>query len=86
MTHAATPYTPTFSPKVRTVVYVLALVLSLLTGLVVTLLITFDVLALAKGGVIVGAVGLACGGLAGGFGVAYRPTRADISDSGIPLS
>lgn len=86
MTHAATPYTPTFSPKLRTIVYVLALVLSILTSLVVTLLVTFDLLALAKGGVIVGAVGLACGALAGGFGVAYRPTRSDNADSGIPLA
>lgn len=80
------PYVPTFSPRIRTVTYVVCLLVAVLTALACTLLVTFDTLELAKGAAITGAVSTACAVIAAGFGVAYRPTRADIAASGIPVA
>ena len=80
------PYVPTFTPRVRTATYVAALFLSVLTALVCTLLVVLDILDVPTAAGVSGAVGIACGAIAGGMGVAYRPTRAVIHDDGTPAT
>ena len=77
-------YTPTFSPRTRTRVYVLCLLASVITALVCSLLAIAGVLEVVAAAAITGAVSTACAVLAAGFGVAYRPTRAVINDDGTP--
>lgn len=66
-------YTPVFSPRVRTVVYIVGVVVSALA---------FILLGLAGEvgwphwvSTLAGLIGTAYGVVASGFGVAYRPTR-----------
>lgn len=66
-------YTPVFSPRIRTVIYVLGVVISALA---------FILLGLAgEAGwphwvsTLAGLIGTAYGVVASGFGVAYRPTK-----------
>ena len=79
------PYTPTFSPRTRTVAYVACLCVPTLVTLVVALLVAFELLDVVVGGVVVAAVGLAASQIAGGLGVSYRPTRSDITPAGTPV-
>lgn len=66
-------YTPVFSPRVRTIIYVVGVVVSALA---------FILLGLAGEvgwphwvSTLAGLIGTAYGVVASGFGVAYRPTR-----------
>ena len=78
-------YVPTFTPAVRTRVYVGALIVDVLAfvvcGILAVLEIVDAVQVLAIGGIVATGTGLVTKGMA----VAYRPTRPDIRADGRPL-
>jgi len=63
---------PTFSPRVRTTVYVTGLFVAFGTFVGAAIALSVDEAELAG---ILGLVGTGWAGIASGFGVAYRPTR-----------
>ena len=70
-------YRPTFSPAIRTAVYVGALVANVLGGLAFVVLVTLEVMPIDKAALIFAALLWAIGTVASSMGVAYRPTRPD---------
>ena len=65
-------YTPTFSPKTRTAVYVSGLLVAFITFVGAGIALAVDQPVIAG---ILGLVGTGWTGVAAGFGVAYRPTK-----------
>jgi hypothetical protein len=66
-------YTPTFSPKTRTAVYVTGLAVSFVSAVTAGVALAMGAPEVAG---IAGLVGAAFGGVASGFGVGYRPTKS----------
>lgn len=68
------PYTPTFSPRVRTAAYVGTLVLTTTALVVLGMLVVLDVLTPVEALAVLGVVSTGCTYLSSGLGTAYRPT------------
>lgn len=66
-------YTPVFSPRVRTVIYVAGVIISAVAFIVLGL--SGEVGFPHWVSTLAGLIGTAYGVVASGFGVAYRPTR-----------
>lgn len=65
-------FTPTFSPKTRTAVYVTGLLVSFVTFVGAGIALAVHQPEIAG---VLGIVGTGFGGVASGFGVGYRPTK-----------
>jgi len=73
MTGQTQAFTPKFSPKFRTIIYVIGVLLSFAAFVVAGAAAALD--AAPAVSIIAGLIGSGFGGVASSFGVGYRPTK-----------